>query len=141
MKIKIKKLTESAKLPNFAKDEDAGMDIYSDEEIIIESGKKVAIRTGIAIEFPKEYAALIWDKSGVALNKGLTKIGGVFDSGYRGEYKILLYNLNEEPVKINKGEKIAQILFHKIEHPEVEVCNELSESERGCCGFGSTGLN
>ncbi len=140
MKIKIKKLTESAIVPKFAHDDDAGMDIFSDEDIIIDSGKRVAVKTGIAMEFPKDYAALIWDKSGVAMNKGLTKLAGVFDSCYRGEYKIVMYNLSGEAVKINKGEKIAQIVFHKIEHPEVEICDELSNSERGCGRFGSTGM-
>jgi dUTP pyrophosphatase len=140
MKIKIKKLTETAVVPNFAHDDDAGMDIYSDEDIIIEPKKRVLIKTGIAMEFPKEYAALVWDKSGIAINKGLTKIAGVIDAGYRGEYKIAMFNLNEEPVKISKGEKIAQILFQKIEHPEVEITEELSESSRGSGGFGSTGI-
>jgi dUTP pyrophosphatase len=139
MKIKIKKLTETAIVPNFAHDEDAGMDIYSDEEVLIEPKKRVLIKTGVAIEFPKGYVALVWDKSGIAVNKGLTKIAGVIDSGYRGEYKIALFNLGEESVKINKGEKIAQILFHKIEHPEIEVCDDLTCSSRGENGFGSTG--
>ena len=139
MKIKIKKLTEDAIIPKYAHDGDVGMDLYSNEDILIEKGKRVLIKTGISIEFENGYAALIWDRSGLAVNKGITKIAGVIDPGYRGEWKIALINLGEEAVQINKGERIAQVLFQKVEMAEIEICDELGEAQRGNNGFGSTG--
>jgi len=139
MKLKIKKLVEEAIIPKFAYEEDAGMDLYSIEDVIINPGERVAIRTGISMEFSKEYVALIWDKSGIATKKGLTKIAGVIDSNYRGEWKIILFNLGKEIAQINCGDKIAQVLFQKVEHPEIEICEELSDTSRGEGGFGSTG--
>lgn len=139
MKIKVMKLDEGAKIPAYACQGDAGMDLFSNEEVLILPGKRVLISTGIAVEFPEEYVALIWDKSGIAVKKGLTKIAGVIDSSYRGEWKIALYNLGKEKVQINKGDKIAQVLFQKIERAQVEVVDSLSETSRGEGGFGSTG--
>jgi len=140
MIIKIKKLSEDAIIPCYAHDDDAGMDVFSNEDVLIGPKKRVLIKTGISVEFPRGYSALVWDKSGIAVNKGLTKIAGVIDSGYRGEWKIALFNLGEEAVKIKKGEKIAQVLFQKIERPEIVESNELENSSRGQGGFGSTGL-
>lgn len=139
MKIKIKKLTEDAIVPKYAHDSDAGMDLYSNEDITINPGQRVLIKTGISIEFENGYAALIWDRSGLAINKGITKIAGVIDPGYRGEWKVALINLGDEAVSINKGERISQVLFQKVERAEIEICDELSCSSRGDGAFGSTG--
>lgn len=139
VKIKVKKLTDSAKLPSYAHAGDAGMDIFSDEEVLILPNRRTLVKTGISIELPKGYVALVWDKSGVAKN-GLTKIGGVIDSGYRGEYKIMLFNISSSTYKIIKGQKIAQILIQKVEEPQIEEVKEISKSTRGSSGFGSTGL-
>jgi len=140
MKLKIKKLHPDAKIPSYANKTDAGMDIYSIEDVIILPNTRTLVKTGISMEFEKGYVALVWDKSGIAKN-GLTKIGGVIDSGYRGEYKIMLLNISSKPYKIVKGQKIAQILIQKVFQPEIELVEELSSSDRGEGGFGSTGLN
>jgi len=140
MKLKIKKLHPDAKIPSYANKTDAGMDIYSIEDVIILPNTRTLVKTGISMEFEKGYVALVWDKSGIAKN-GLTKIGGVIDSGYRGEYKIMLLNISSKPYKITKGQKIAQILMQKVFQPEIELVEELSDSDRGEGGFGSTGLN
>lgn len=140
MKVKVKRLTDSAKLPTYAHAGDAGMDIYSDEKIIILPNHRALVKTGISIELPKGYASLIWDKSGIA-KKGLIKIGGIIDSGYRGEYKIMLYNISSSTHKIEKGQKIAQILIQKVEEPKIEEIKDLRETSRGKDGFDSTGLD
>lgn len=139
VKLKIKKFHEDAKVPSFANDTDAGMDIYSIEDITILPNHRTLVRTGLGMEFPKGYAALVWDKGGIAKN-GVTTLAGVGDAGYRGEYKIVLYNLSSKPYKIKKGQKIAQILIQKIFQPEIELVEEMSDSKRGLGGFGSSGL-
>ena len=140
MKIRIKKIHEEAIVPNFAHSGDAGMDLYSVEDLILKPGERVAVSTGISAEFPEGYVALVWDKSGMALKSGIKTMAGVIDSGYRGEYKIVLTNLSPENFEIKKGQKIAQLLLQKIEVPEIEIAEELSEADRGEGGFGSTGV-
>ncbi|MDA3836832.1 MAG: dUTP diphosphatase [Nanoarchaeota archaeon] len=141
VKIKVKKLHPDAKLPLYAKPGDAGMDIFSYEDVIIYPGKRHSVSTGVSIALPIGYVSLIWDKSGIALN-GLTKMAGVIDSEYRGEYKILLLNVSDKPYEIKKGQKVAQILIQEIVSPEIEEVEELDmDTSRGTGGFGSTGLH
>lgn len=140
MKIQIKKLHPDATLPKFALDGDVGMDLYSVVDIVIKPGERISCPTGIAIKIPNEYAGLIWDKSGPSHKFGIKTLGGVFDSNYIGEYLIGLINLSKEDFKIERGQKIAQVLFQKIEVPEIEVVEELEITNRGDGGFGSTGL-
>jgi dUTP pyrophosphatase len=139
MEIKIKKLHEEATLPFYAYDDDAGFDLYSLEEVSIRKGERIQIKTGIAMEIPKGYVGLIWDKSGLSHKSGLKTLGGVIDSGYRGEIMVGIINLGYEDYKIEKGNKIAQMIIQsKINANLIEV-NELSESERQTGAFGSSG--
>ncbi|MEK7451544.1 MAG: dUTP diphosphatase, partial [Patescibacteria group bacterium] len=138
--IKIVKIEEDAKIPNYANLSDAGMDLFSIEEVVLKIGERQAIRTGIKTEIPDGYVGLVWDKSGLALNNGIKTMAGVIDSGYRGEIKIVLINLGDEDFEIKKGQKIAQMLVQKVERPEIELVDELNATERGENGFGSTGL-
>ncbi len=140
MKIQIKKLHPDAKIPKFALEGDAGMDLYSVENIILKPGERVSCPTGIAIKIPQEYVGLIWDKGGPSHKFGIKTLGGVFDSNYTGEYLIGLVNLSQEEYKIEKGQKIAQVLIQKIEQPEIEEVDELEETNRGDGRFGSTGI-
>ncbi len=140
MQIKIKKLRPDAIIPKYAHENDAGMDLYSIEEITIPAGERAVIGTGISIELPKNYASLIWGKSGLATKNGITTIAGVIDSGYRGEYKVVLLNTSYNDYTIKKHQKIAQLLIQKVETAEIKQVGELSESSRGKGGFGSTGL-
>lgn len=137
--IKVKKLHPDAKTPEYANKGDAGLDIFSYEDCIIEPGKRMLISTGISIELPEGYVALVWDKSGIAL-KGIKSIGGVIDSTYRGEYKIILLNTSDENYIIKKGDKIAQILIQPVMTAEIQETNELSETKRDKGGFGSSGI-
>lgn len=141
MKIKIKKLHSDAKIPQFALAGDVGMDLYSVADLVIKPGERISCPTGIAIKIPEGYTALIWDKSGPSHKFGIKTLGGVFDSNYTGEYLIGMINLGKEDFVIEKGQKIAQVLFQKVEHPEVEEVDELEETNRGSGAFGSTGLH
>jgi dUTP pyrophosphatase len=140
VEIKIKKLRSDAKVPSYANPGDAGMDIYSVEDLILPPKHRAKIKTGISIELPKGYVSLVWDKSGVG-SKGIKVLGGVLDSGYRGEYIIMLVNLSSENFEIKKGQKVAQILIQKVESPKIKVVDSLTDSKRGAGGFGSSGVN
>ena len=139
MQIKIKKLDERAKIPSFAHEGDAGMDLYCIESVTIKPGELVKIGTGISIELPLGYVALVWDKSGIAVGRQLKVFGGVLDAWYRGEYFVNLYNAGTEKQEFEAGDKIGQILIQKVEYPEILVVDELSDTVRGASGFGSTG--
>ena len=141
LRIKIKKLSPEAKLPVYAHEGDAGMDLFSNEDSEILPGERKLIGTGLQIELPPGYVSLIWDKSGIAYKKGIKTMAGVIEYTYRGEYKILLCNTSKESFKIEKGEKIAQILIQPIITAEIEEVDELNNTSRGESGFGSTGLN
>lgn len=138
--IKFQKVDAEAKIPIFAKTGDAGMDVYSNAEMTIMPGEITAIPTGVKMELPEGYAALVWDKSGIALKNGIKTMGGVLDAGFRGEVKIIMTNLSKDSFFIPKHTKVAQILIQKVECPKIEITEVLSESERGESAFGSTGL-
>lgn len=139
MHLEIKKLSDTATVPVFAHADDAGMDLFADETVTLEPGERHAFSTGLAMAIPEGFVGLIWDKSGIAAKRGVRTIAGVIDAGYRGEVKVALVNLGTEPQTFAQGEKVAQMLIQKIEHPQVTVVNELSDTERGQGGFGSTG--
>ncbi|MCS6788988.1 MAG: dUTP diphosphatase [Patescibacteria group bacterium] len=141
MKIYIQKIDADAKLPSLAYQGDAGIDLYSAEEVIIQSMENKAVRTGIKIAIPEGYAGFIWDKSGLALNSKIKTMAGVIDSGYRGEVRVVMFNLGKTDYKVEKGVKIAQLVIMPIINYELEEVNELDETHRGEKGFGSSGLN
>ena len=138
MELKVKKIHQDAKIPFYHHKGDAGMDIFSCDRCVLEAGETKPIPTGIQIAVPDGYVGLIWDKSGVSL-KGIHRLAGVVDSGYRGEVKVVLTNLGDKPFVIEKGMKIAQLLIQKIEEVEVVEAEELDGTSRGEKGFGSTG--
>ena len=139
MDLKIKKLHQCAKIPTFAYDTDAGMDFYTLEAFTITSMARVQVGTGIAVQIPEGYVGLVWDKSGLSHKKGLKTLGGVIDSGYRGEVFIGLINLSDEPITFEAGDKVAQMLIQKVEYPNIVEVEELSDADRGTGAFGSTG--
>jgi dUTP pyrophosphatase len=140
IKVKIKKLNPDAVIPNYPHPEDAGMDIYSVENITIAPGKRALVSTGITTEIPKGYVALIWDKSGLAAKSGIKTMAGVIDCNYRGEWKMVLFNTSENNYEVKKGEKIAQALIQPVVNADIEEVSELSDTSRGRGSFGSTGL-
>lgn len=139
--MKIKLENPDAVCPRYAHSSDAGMDLFSVQDVIVYPGKIEMVNTGVKIELPEDMEAQIRPKSGLAC-KGLTVINtpGTVDSGFRGEIKVLLVNFGDVPFPIEKGTKIAQMVINKIEHPVIELVRELTESDRGEGGFGSTGL-
>jgi dUTP pyrophosphatase len=140
MNIKIKKLNENSIIPSYAHPDDAGLDLYTAKDAYIKTqNTTVLIHTGIAIEIPEGYVGIIMDKSGISSKYGLKVLGGVIDSGYRGEIMVCLANIGNINLKIVKGIKIAQMLIQKVEHPTIETVETLSESDRATGGFGSTG--
>jgi dUTP pyrophosphatase len=139
MKLQIKKLHSDARLPEYALPGDAGMDLFALESVSLEPGARTDIGTGLAIAIPEGYVGLIWDKSGLSNRHGLKVLGGVIDSGYRGEIRVGLINLGSEPVSFESGHKVAQMLIQRVESPEIVEVEVLDETERGSGGFGSTG--
>ncbi len=139
IKVEIKKINNDAKIPTYAHSGDAGMDVYSAERVVVKIGERAKVPTGIAMEIPGGFVGLVWDKSGISMNFGIKTLGGVVDAGYRGEVVIGVVNLSKEDYVIEKGDKIAQMLIQKIESPKIIEVEELSNTDRGENGFGSTG--
>jgi dUTP pyrophosphatase len=136
--IKIKKLHPSAKIPFYGTEGAAGCDFYSIEEHVFLPGETYAVKTGLVLEIPEGKACFIWDRSGMGF-KGIHRFAGLIDSDYRGEIKIVLFNSTNNNFKISKSDKIAQGVFQDYYQAEFEEVSELSETQRGQCGFGSTG--
>lgn len=137
--LRVQKIDPDAKLPQFAYNGDAGMDIFSCEERRIESFGRAAIGTGLKIAVPKGCAGFIWDKSGLAIDHCLTTLAGVIDSGYRGELKVVLMNLGKAAYNVKKHQKIAQLIIKKVERPNI-IEDILDDTQRNEKGFGSSGL-
>ncbi|MCK4592250.1 dUTP diphosphatase [Candidatus Parcubacteria bacterium] len=139
-KIKIQKISEEVKIPNYAYQGDAGIDLYSAEnDYVLRPNEHRKFATGIKIEIPEGHAGLIWDKSGLALKHCIKIMGGVIDSTYRGEIAVILINLGKKDYRVEKNAKIAQMLFQKVEKAEIEEVENLSDTQRGEGGFGSSG--
>ncbi len=139
MKLKVKKLRPDAKLPTHGHPGDAGLDFYCVEDVLFPPGEQKTVHTGIAVEIPEGYVGLIWDKSSISFNLGLKVMGGVIDSGYRGEIIMNLLNVSSKEVLMTKDHKIAQMIIQKFEHCEVEEVSTISETVRGERREGSTG--
>lgn len=140
--LKIKKLNEDAIIPNFAHKGDAGMDLYSIEEVNIPSTESRLIKTGISIQLPKNTEAQVRPRSGLALKHSVTVLNtpGTIDEGYRGEIGIILINHSKEEFTVTKGMKIAQMVVKPIYDINIEEVKELNDTDRGQGGFGSTGF-
>jgi len=144
-KLKIKIVNKSNnELPSYAEPFSAGMDIRAniEEEIILSPMERMMIPTGLYMELPEGTFAMITPRSGLAAKFGISIVNspGVCDSSYRGEYKVILINLGKEPFKINNGDRIAQMILMNYNKIEFELVEELSETERGEGGFGSTNV-
>lgn len=137
-RLEIRDLEGSGKfLPKYNSYLDAGMDCYSIEDVVITNGHYEVINLGFATSFPSNFVAILKDRSSMA-GKGLHVIGGVIDSSYRGEWKVMLVNFGADYV-IKRGDKIVQALFLPIFHMNISIVNALPDSVRGTGGFGSTG--
>ena len=141
MRIVVKKLHPDARLPQYAHgpEEDAGMDLCAVERIVLSPGVAQGVPTGIAIELPAGYEAQVRPRSGMALKHSITVNFGTIDPGYRGEIRVVMFNLGAGDYVIQKGDRIAQLIVARYEPVEWEEGDELGESRRGAGGFGSSG--
>ena len=142
-KVNIKKLNEDAILPVYGSENAAGADLYAcmEQPVTIQPGETEFIKTGLALEVPEGFAGLIYARSGLACKKGLAPANkvGVIDADYRGEIMVALYNHSKEPVTIEHGERIAQMVITPYLRADFQEAEELSDTARGEGGFGSTG--
>lgn len=138
LQVPIMKLSQEAILPTRAHADDAGMDMYCLEDVILGPQQGRAIRTGIAMAVPKGHVGLVADRSSLA-KRGVKCAGGIVDAGYRGEIHVILWNISNDEIRINKGERMAQILIIPILTPQPVEATTLDSTERGEKGFGSTG--
>ena len=141
MKIDVMKTFSDAHLPTYARDGDAGADLYSLHAVNIMPGEYKLVSTGIAMAIPQGYVGLIHPRSGLAAKHGITVLNapGTIDAGYRGEIKVLLINHGKEVYNIERAERIAQLVIQKVENVFFEPVDELDATERGIGGFGSSG--
>ena len=141
--MRVKKLKENAIIPTYGSPDAAGADLYAclEADVTIEPGKTVFIPTGLAMEVPKGYAGLIYARSSMGTKRGLAPANkvGVVDSDYRGEVMVALHNHGQQPQIVANGERIAQLLVTPVLAPAFEECDDLTDTQRGTGGFGSTG--
>ncbi len=130
-------------IPSYETALSAGLDVRANlqETVVLKPLERALIKTGLFIEIPAGYEAQVRPRSGFALKQGVTVLNspGTIDADYRGEVGVILINLSAEEVKIENGERIAQLVFAAVEQANWIITNELSETERGAGGFGSTG--
>lgn len=142
LNLKVKKLNKFVQLPKYAHAGDAGMDLYSVEDKVIAPGETALIKTGIQIELPKDTEAQVRPRSGLALKNSITVLNtpGTIDEGYRGEVGVILINHSKVDFKVEIGMRIAQLVVKPVLRVNVVEVNELTTTERGEGGFGSTGV-
>ena len=141
IKIKMQKVAD-VPTPSYAHKGDAGVDLYSTEDCVLKPMERKLIPTGLKLEIPIGYEGQVRPKSGLAINHGISHANavGTIDSSYRGEIKVPVINLSTETYRIEKGKKIGQLIFAKVEEAVFEETEQLSETTRSDNGFGSTGL-
>lgn len=142
VEVKIKLLDKSMPLPYYAREGDAGLDLYSTINCTLKPFERKKIPTGIKVSVPQGYAGFIQPRSGLAIKHGIGLVNspGLIDSGYRGEVCAIVINLDpNNEFKIKKGDKICQLVIQKVENVKLKVVEELDNTDRGEEGFGSTG--
>ena len=141
--IRVKKLSPNAILPAYGSAEAAGADLYAclDAPVQIQPGETFWVPTGIALEVPKGCAGLIYARSSMGAKRGLAPANkvGVIDSDYRGEIRVVLLNHSKQVQSIEPGERVAQLIITPVLTPAYEECEDLTDTDRGAGGFGSTG--
>src|SRR5437763_14914705 len=138
----ITRLDPGVPLPSYAHPGDAGADLVTAEDFSLAPGERAVVRTGIAIALPAGYAAFVHPRSGLAARHGVTVVNapGTVDAGYRGEIKVTLLNTDQaEPVRFERGDRIAQLVVQRVACPQFHEVQTLPGSARGDGGFGSTG--
>lgn len=146
--VAVKRLTATAKMPEYATGFAVGADLFADEDVHLAPGGRHAVSTGLSMEIPPALEGQVRSKSGLASKNGIVVLNspGTIDPDYRGEIKVILINLSQDPYEVKKGQKIAQLViaprvtFNFAPLPFYETDAEFSKTERGTGGFGSTGV-
>jgi dUTP pyrophosphatase len=140
--VQVVRLDPELPLPSYAHPGDAGADLVTAVDLRLEPGERALAPTGIAVAVPEGYVALVHPRSGLAARHGLSIVNtpGTVDAGYRGEIKVLLVNLDPvEPIELKRGDRVAQLVFQRVEKAVFEEVGTLPDSARGSGGYGSTG--
>ncbi len=141
--LNIQRLDNDVELPRYAYPGDAGLDLRSNADLVIEPFERRLIPTGLAIAIPEGYAGFVQPRSGLALRQGLSfpNTPGLIDSHYRGELKVVAINLDSHnPIRIKRGDRIAQLVIQEVPVVNLVEVKELDETDRGSGGFGSSGV-
>ena len=141
--VRFVRLDPTVETPALAHRGDAGYDLTSTEDFLLEPGRRALVPTGLAVSIPEGFAGFLQPRSGLASKHGISIVNtpGLIDSHYRGEIMVVLINLDpEEPFRVKRGDKVCQLVFQKVEQALFEEVERLDETERGEGGFGSTGL-
>ncbi|ALG07989.1 dUTP diphosphatase [Kibdelosporangium phytohabitans] len=142
VQVLISRLDPGVPIPSYARPGDAGADLVTTSDVDIEPGERVVVGTGVAIALPDGFAAFVHPRSGLAARAGLSVVNtpGTIDSGYRGEIKVCLINHDpREPIRLRRGDRIAQLVVQRVEHAVFQEVEDLGDSARGAGGYGSTG--
>lgn len=142
LRMQVRRLDAELPLPTYAKPGDAGMDLRASADAVLEPGGRALIGTGLAVAVPPGWVGLVHPRSGLAAKHGITVLNapGTVDSGYRGEIMVTLLNTDpQETFRIERGERIAQLLLQRVAQVELVEVDELEGSDRGETGFGSSG--
>ncbi len=138
----IARLDREVPLPNYAHSGDAGADLVTTVDVVLQPGERTVVPTGISIALPDGYAAFVHPRSGLAARFGVTVVNapGTIDAGYRGEIKVLLVNLDPlRSAQLRRGDRVAQLVFQRVESARFVEVERLPGSDRGDAGYGSTG--
>jgi dUTP pyrophosphatase len=142
VEVLLTRLDPGVPVPSYATPGDAGADLVTTTDVVIDPGERTIVGTGVAVALPEGYAAFVHPRSGLAARVGLSVVNtpGTIDSGYRGEIRICLINHDlREPIELRRGDRIAQLVVQRVEHAVFREVDELTDSQRGAGGYGSTG--
>ena len=142
LRVPVQRLDGELPLPAYAREDDAGLDLHAAEAVMLPPRARALVPTGIALAIPPGFAGLVLPRSGLALRHGVTLLNapGLIDAGYRGEIKVLLVNLGDVAVALERGDRIAQLIVQRVERIALTAVDRLTPTSRGAGGFGSTGL-
>lgn len=142
VRLPVRRLYPDLPLPSYAHDGDAGLDLYSAQDLTLQPHERALLSTGIAVAIPDGFAGFVQPRSGLAVRTGLSFVNspGLIDAHYRGEIKIIVVNMDPRtPISIRRGDKVAQLVVQPVVRCEVVEQDELDDTVRGERGFGSTG--
>lgn len=142
IELQIKLLDETLPMPRYQHEGDAGLDLPSRIDFVIEPGERATIPTGVAVAIPRGYAGFVLIRSGLAARHGIECVNspGLIDAGYRGEIAVIMLNTDKrDAFRIHRGDRIAQLVIQKVEEVKLVRADELDQTTRGEGGFGSTG--